>query len=143
MKHLEGNKRVIIDHVKPEVNCGQFPAKRVVGEKVIVQADVFTDGHDTVRAMLLYRQAGKKNWQESRMEFLGNDRWQAEFTPTVMGRYEFTILGWVDHFLFWQTGLQKKYEAGQDLNVEFLIGAEMLEQTANRTKGGVQKKFLK
>jgi starch synthase (maltosyl-transferring) len=143
MKHLEGNKRVIIDHVKPEVNCGQFPAKRVVGEKVIVQADVFTDGHDSVRALLLFRQAGKKNWQEKPMEFLGNDRWQSEFTPTAMGRFEITILGWVDHFLFWQEGLQKKYEAGQDIKVELMIGAEMLEQTAIRAKGGVIKKLQK
>jgi starch synthase (maltosyl-transferring) len=143
MKHLEGTKRVIIDHVKPEINCGQFPIKRVVGEKVVVQADVFTDGHDTVRALLLYRQAGKKNWQEKPMDFLGNDRWESEFVPTTMGMYEYTVAGWVDHFLFWQTGLKKKYEAHQDIAVELLIGAELLEQTAAHTKGGVNKKLLK
>ncbi|MBK0402991.1 alpha-1,4-glucan--maltose-1-phosphate maltosyltransferase [Adhaeribacter sp. BT258] len=143
MKHLEGTKRVVIDNVKPEINGGHFPVKRVVGEKLVVEADVFTDGHDSVRAVIIFRQASKKNWQEKPMEFLGNDRWQGEFTPTAMGRYEYSIIGWVDHFLTWKLGLQKKFEAGQELSVEFQIGAEMLEAAAAHAKTGPAKKLQK
>jgi len=47
---------VIIEHVEPEIDGGRFPIKRVVGEKVVVQADIFADGHDSVSARLLYRE---------------------------------------------------------------------------------------
>lgn len=43
----KGRKRVVIENVKPEIDCGCFPIKRVVGEKVVVPADIFADGHDS------------------------------------------------------------------------------------------------
>ena len=33
-------ERVIIRGVKPELECGRFPIKRVVGETVAVEADI-------------------------------------------------------------------------------------------------------
>src|SRR6185437_7540750 len=39
-------RRVIIEHVRPEIDGGRFPVKRVVGDTVIVEAAVFADGHD-------------------------------------------------------------------------------------------------
>lgn len=98
-----------------------------------VTADIFGDGHDEVKAQLLYRNTTNNesgNWEAVPMEFLGNDRWRATFTPTAMGRYEYTIEGWVDHFYTWQKGLSKKFEANQDITVELQIGAQMLEETA-------------
>jgi starch synthase (maltosyl-transferring) len=141
MKHLEGTKRIVIEHVKPEINCGQNPIKRVLGEKVKVEADVFGDGHDEVRAILMYRPATKKTWTEVPMSFLGNDRWQASFVPQSKGLYEYTIAGWVDHFLSWQHGLKKKHDAGQDISLELQIGAEMLEAAAARAKATAAKKL--
>lgn len=132
MKEIEGRQRVIIEHVKPQIECGNFPIKRVTGEKVIVTADVFSDGHDDVRATLLYRRMGNKDWQEVPMAFLGNDRWEASFIPDTLGKYEYTIQGWVDHFRTWQKGLKKKFEANQNVDVEFLIGAQFLEEAAGR-----------
>ena len=72
----EGAKRVVIENVEPEINCGRFPIKRIVGEMVRVEADVFGDGHDEVRARLLWKQDGEKDWQWVEMSPLGNDRWQ-------------------------------------------------------------------
>lgn len=40
---------VIIEGVKPEVENGRFPAKRIIGENVMVEADIFTDGHEENR----------------------------------------------------------------------------------------------
>ncbi|GAB3529691.1 alpha-1,4-glucan--maltose-1-phosphate maltosyltransferase [Pontibacter brevis] len=133
MEHLAGTKRIVIENVKPEINCGRFPAKRVVGEEVTVTADIFGDGHDEVKAQLIYRNTrdtDSENWTAVPMEFLGNDRWQVTFKPDSMGRYEYTLEGWVDHFYTWQKGLKKKFEAGQDIAVELQIGAEMIEATA-------------
>jgi (1->4)-alpha-D-glucan 1-alpha-D-glucosylmutase len=50
----DGRKRVIIKNVKPEIDSGKFPIKRAIGDKVVVEADVFTDGHDALSCALLY-----------------------------------------------------------------------------------------
>jgi starch synthase (maltosyl-transferring) len=141
MQELEGRKRAIIEHVTPQINCGQFPVKRVIGEKIIVQADVFGDGHDEVRAYLRFRHIKNKDWQEVPMTFLINDRWEGAFIPDTFGKYEFTVHGWIDHFLTWQKGLKKKFEARQDLQVELLIGAQLIEEAAARTTGQQQEKL--
>ncbi|MCJ8164557.1 alpha-1,4-glucan--maltose-1-phosphate maltosyltransferase [Pontibacter sp. E15-1] len=140
MEQLEGTKRIIIENVKPEINCGRFPAKRVVGEEITVTADIFGDGHDEVKAQLVYRNTSVEgeDWTAVPMEFLGNDSWRATFTPKAMGRYEYTLQGWVDHFYTWQKGLSKKFEANQDVTVELQIGAQMLEGVAAQVGGEEQ-----
>lgn len=76
---FEGRKRVIIENVRPQIDCGRFPVKRVIGEKVVVRADVFTDGHDEVASVLLYRNTKERTWQEIPMKSVGNDRWRKNF----------------------------------------------------------------
>lgn len=117
--------RAIVESVRPEVDCGRFPVKRVLGEQVLVEADVFADGHDAVQAELLFRFHGERNWQSKPMAFHGNDHWSASFTVEKLGRYEYTVRGWTDTFLTWQRDLVKRREAGQDLSIDFLIGAEL------------------
>ena len=133
---------MVIENVMPQVNCGQYPIKRVVGEPVVVTADVFSDGHDEVKAVLLYRNMKKRAWTEVPMRFLGNDRWQGTFVPQEIGTYEYTLKGWVDHFSTWQKGLKKKYEAGQDIAVELKIGAVQMNAAATATKAAVKKRLL-
>lgn len=128
MKNLQGRKRVIIENVKPEIECGEFPVKRVVGERVIVSADIFSDGHDIIKASLLYRQTGMKEWLEARMIPILNDHWEGAFIPDSYAQYEYTVQGWIDHFATWQHDLKKKFEANQDVKVELLIGAGMMEE---------------
>ena len=60
-------RRVVVEGVHPEVDGGRFPVKRVVGEEVVVSADVHADGHDVLAAVLLYRKAGAAAWEEARM----------------------------------------------------------------------------
>ncbi len=135
LHHVAGKKRVIIEHISPAVEGGLYPAKRVVGEKVEVEADVFSDGHDVVKAVLLYKFASDKHMKQIPMEFAGNDHWKASFIPDKKGFYEYTVLGYVDHFITWRDGLKKKFEANQNVSVELLIGAEMLENTAQHAQG--------
>src|ERR1700732_3257485 len=92
-KPNEGRSRVVIENVLPQVNCGLFPIKRIVDDLVSVEADVFGDGHDHVRARLLWKQEGESTWQTAEMLPLGNDRWQGEFPVTRIGRYRYTIVG--------------------------------------------------
>jgi starch synthase (maltosyl-transferring) len=126
----ELRKKVVIENVKPEIDCGSFPIKRVVGEKVVVEADVFSDGHDAVSASLLYKAQNEKDWSEISMTFLENDRWRSEFLVERIGTYYYTLEGWVDYFKTWQKGFKKKFEAGYDTRVELLIGADFVDDSS-------------
>jgi starch synthase (maltosyl-transferring) len=125
-------RRVIVENVQPQVDCGRFPIKRVTGEQVLVTADVHADGHDMVAAALLHRRAGETTWREVPMEALGNDAWQAVFTVDDLGQYEYTVEGWIDRFGSWRHELSKKFGAGQDVTSELLEGAHLLADTQSR-----------
>ncbi|MEA2588381.1 MAG: hypothetical protein QOH66_1308, partial [Actinomycetota bacterium] len=116
----------------PEIDCGRFAIKRITGDTVTVEADVFADGHDVVTGILGWRRHGTKQWTETPMEDLGNDHWRASFVPDEIGRYEYAVWGWVDHFATWWRGMQRKLEAGVDVKVDRLIGAELIEAAAKR-----------
>ena len=131
-KPSEGRSRVVIDNVAPEVSCGRFPIKRVIGDLVTVEADVFGDGHDEVRARLLWKRDGDRAWKSVEMQPLGNDRWRGNFPVTEAGRYRYTLAGEEDHFGTWQHDLKKRQEAQQDLKLPFASGAILLEQVAGR-----------
>ncbi len=122
--------RVIIENVKPEIDGGSFFIKRVVGEKVAVSADIFSDGHDTLRASLFFKHADDKKWSEVFMQDHPNDVWTAEFIAEKKGFYYYKIEGWVDHLLTWLKGFRKKYEDGQQMTIELQIGAKLLRQTS-------------
>ena len=122
-------RRVVVEGTYPEVDGGRFPIKRTIGESVIVNADVHTDGHDKVAAALLYRRHGEEQWSEVRMAAAGNDRYTAEFTVDTLGRYEYTVEGWIDRFGTWRDEVSKKFGAGQDIGSELLEGAELLRRS--------------
>jgi starch synthase (maltosyl-transferring) len=124
--------RVILEGVEPEIDGGRFPIKRVIGEEVIVGADIHADGHDALAAVLRYRHADEKAWKETPMEPGVNDRWQARFVVTALGVYEYTLQAWVDRFASWRRDLSKKVEANQDVASELLEGAELVTQAAQR-----------
>ena len=132
---VDGRRRVVIEAVTPEVDAGRFPAKRALGETVTVEADVFADGHDALNAVLRFKHESAAGWTEVAMAPLVNDRWRGEFPVTELGRYRFTLEGWVDHFETWSRQLRKRVEAGQDVKVELEVGARMLEQAAARADG--------
>ena len=92
----EGPERVAIEDVTPQVDGGTFPAKRVVGDAVDVEADIFTDGTSAIVSVLRWRPVGSRKWDESPMAPIGNDRWRGTFRVDEMGRYRFTLRAWVD-----------------------------------------------
>jgi starch synthase (maltosyl-transferring) len=136
---LDGRQRVIIEGVTPQVDGGRFAAKRTVGDVVRVEADVFTDGHDSVAASLLYRPGKAQEWREVRFAPINNDRWFAEFAATELGRYLYTVVGWVDHFETWRKDLLKRIEANSDTPVDYLIGAALIGDAAGRANSNDSK----
>lgn len=139
MEIKEGRKRVIIEKVSPEIDGGHFPCKRTVGEKVVVEADIFADGHDLLSCVLLYRRASDRDWDGVPMEPLVNDRWQGSFRVDDMGRYVYTIKAWVDRFSTWRRDLKKKLEAGQEVSMDLQTGVQLVEEALQRAKGAVAK----
>jgi starch synthase (maltosyl-transferring) len=128
-------QRVIIEGVQPEIDGGRYPIKRTIGERVEVEADIFTDGHDVVSAVLLSRSEYASQWQELPLESLGNDRWRGTFTVRQLGRYRYTLQAWIDHFSTWRQGLAKKVAADQDVDVDLRIGSALLGLAAKQASG--------
>jgi starch synthase (maltosyl-transferring) len=135
MRPQQGRERVVIEGVKPEIDGGRFPIKRTVGEKVIVEADIFAEGHDVLSGVLRYRHEADERWREVSLEFLANDRWRAEFVVVGIGRYRYTIEAWVDRFQTWRRDLARRVKAGQDVAVDLLIGAGLVEEASRRASG--------
>src|SRR6267143_3663574 len=132
MTGVEGRRRVVIERVTPEVDGGRYPIKRTIGEEVAVEADVFTDGHDLLGVALLYRRDCNPEWIETPMAFLTNDRWRASFRVAELGRYLYTVTGWVDHFQTWRGDFNKKVDSGQHVLVELLQGAKLINEASRR-----------
>ncbi len=125
---LNGKSRVIIEDIQPKIEGGLYPAKRTVGERVDVTATIFGDGHDHIRAKVLFKKSGSTLWKEVDMFPLWNDEWKASFYVKEKGVYLFTIKAWVDHFETWYDGFKKKAEAKVDVQVELMEGAIMLNK---------------
>jgi len=128
----EGRRRVALENVSPTVDDGRYPIKRVRGETVRVEVDVLIDGHDRPAAVLQYRRQDRDPWSEVPMQPLGNDRWQAEFTVSELGRYWYRVEAWVDHFGSWCHDLARRPDNDPDLPLVFRIGSGMVTDAADR-----------
>lgn len=128
MSEIRGQARVIIENVQPQVDSGHYPAKFTIGEFVRVTADIFGDGHDHLRAQVLFKHEKNESWSTLELQHRSNDNWAASFPVTEKGFYLFTIRAWVDHFETWYDGFKKKAEAALDLQVELMGGALLLKR---------------
>jgi starch synthase (maltosyl-transferring) len=131
----DGRSRVVIERVTPEIDAGRFAIKRIVGDVVTVEADVFADGHDELSVEIDYRSVVATVWQSARMTPLGNDRWIGQFRVEHLGEYEYTIRAWVDRFRTWRRDLIKRLDAGQKMTVDARIGADLIALAQNRATG--------
>ncbi len=118
VEHATLAPRLAIEGVTPSVDGGRFPVKRVVGETITVGADIICDGHDKLDAVLLWRPADTRAWNEVPMRQGTNDRWTASFVTNRVGRYEFTIEAWKDVLGGFREDLAKKRAAGLDVTLE-------------------------
>src|SRR5579871_350555 len=107
----------VIENFQPLIECGRFPVKRAIGEDIVVEADVFKDGHDVVSALLKWRKKGQTHWHETPMQCVdpyNKDHWRGVFSVFENAIYEYTIEAWGDVFRSWQHEFQVKFEAGQE-----------------------------
>lgn len=128
-------RRVAIESVHPEIDCGQFPIKRITGEKVVVQAAIFADGHDQLACRILYWDGYAPDPQTAPMTSLGNDLWRGEFRVSKIGRCRYSVEGWIDRFGTWRADLMKRIAAKQNVAMELLVGVQIIEDAASRATG--------
>jgi len=137
----DARSRVVIENVEPEIDGGRFPVKRVVGERVVVEADVFADGHDELACVLCHRAAGEDVWHEVPMRPLLDDRWRGEFQVDEVGRHQYTVQAWVDHFHTWTRDLVRRLAAGQDVTADLQVGATLVAAAAARAEGSAAERL--
>jgi starch synthase (maltosyl-transferring) len=126
------SERIAIENIEPQVDQGRFAAKRVVGETVSVQADIFADGHDRLAASILYRAVDDADWKESPLTLDNNDRWVGKFRLDRIGRYEFCVEAWKNPFAIYRHELSKKAEARLDLTLELIEGEWLVRKASER-----------
>jgi starch synthase (maltosyl-transferring) len=130
----DGRVRAVVDAVLPSVDGGRFPAKRIAGEAVQVEAHCFTDGHDKLGVVLRWQALDEGEVYEVEMAGLPNDVWTAEFTPPVPGRYRYTVLAWIDHFESWRRELERRSDPA-DIRLALVVGAALIVAAAARAGG--------
>ena len=111
MKPPHGRNRVVIEEINPQVDCGRHPVCRILGDDVVVTAAIFADGHDHLAAQLLYQRGTERRWRSTPMTPVNNDIWTGSFKVDKLGAWRFTVLGWVDHFITWESELRKRLAA--------------------------------
>jgi starch synthase (maltosyl-transferring) len=131
--------RVAIERVTPELDGGRFPVKRVVGDVLEVEADIFVDGHEKIGAVVKYRSQEESQWREARMAFWDNDRWRGSFPLTRNTRYVYTVEAWRDLFASWRVEVTKKHDAGLNIGLELIEGRRLVEQAAAQAGGEDQR----
>jgi len=138
----ETPRRVVIEQVQPTIDAGRYPIKRVPGEPIDVTADVFADGHDLIRAVVIWRAlahhefdhraTSRVPWDVVDLTALPNDAWTATLEVEREGWIEYAVVAWIDHFGTWRRDLLKKHEARFDVTSELLEGAELLRRAARQ-----------
>jgi len=138
----ELRERVVIESVRPEVDGGRFPAKAVVAERFVVEADIFAEYEPIVASVLRYRRDGETEWREVPMQPAGEDHFAGAFAVDQLGTYCYTIEAWIDRFETWRRLLRRKVAARQDVGGELSIGVSFVREAAARAGGSDGKQLL-
>ena len=126
-KSSQPPKRILIQDVRPQVECGRYAAKAIVGDGVGVSATIVRDGHEVLGAAVRFKPRGATRWQESPLRPVGSDRWEGTFDVDSCGTWCFRIEAWVDRVASYQWEVRRKVEGGQDdFTSELAEGAALL-----------------
>jgi starch synthase (maltosyl-transferring) len=126
-KSAEPPRRILIQQVRPQVDCGRYPVKATAGDTLAVSATIIRDGHEVLGASVRWKRPGATRWSEAPLHAVGNDRYEGGFDVDECGRWCFRIEAWLDRVASYQWEVRRKSEAGQeDLSSELAEGAALL-----------------
>jgi starch synthase (maltosyl-transferring) len=127
--------RIAIERIAPVVDNGRFATKRLIGDVIDVEADIFSDGHGVIAADLLWKGADESEWHRIPMQVRDNDRWGAAFHPLRIGGHGFTIEAWSDAYASLCRDIALKSEAGLECGAELEELRYLLEGAIERAEG--------
>jgi starch synthase (maltosyl-transferring) len=130
----DGRRRAFIEQVRPAVDCGRAPVKRVLGEAIDVEADVIAEGHEQIACALLHAAQDSTSWTTVPMTPLGDDCWAASFVPDALGRHRYTVAAWIDGFATWRHKFVRRTERA-DVELALREGAALVRAAATRARG--------
>lgn len=122
--------QVRISQITPEIDCGATPIKRVIGDKVIISAEIVAASPLIVGGVIRYRADGRRYWEQASLipNESNRDMYSGEFVVNTLGQWRYAIEAWVDRAATWQHELRRRLEGSQiDLDTELA--------TANRRFG--------
>lgn len=134
---------IIITNIRPQIDGGDFPAKRVVGDAVVVTASIFSYGTDVLKARIRYKHSGERKWNYAPLTMDTNDTWQGSFVVEETGFYSFSLETWVDEYGTWLQNLKKWFKAGEDVSQDLKVGIGLLRNISRRCKGNERKEITK
>jgi len=131
------SRPIIIEDVTPCLDDGRYPVKREVGDELEVTATVFRDGHDKLKAVLLYRKIDQQDWSQIDMDCInpGLDLWRASLSLTDNTTYIYTVEAWPDEYESWCDELEKKVADGQCVAMELIEGCSIITKASSRATG--------
>jgi starch synthase (maltosyl-transferring) len=128
-----GSRRtIIVERLWPVLDGGRYPIKRVVGDTLLVTADVLADGHDLLDAVLLLRAEGERRWREAPMRPVAEDRWSGSITLNRNARHRYAVEAWRDRFGSLRHALSRKLEADAPVGTEIAEARVLLEAAHGR-----------
>ncbi len=134
--------RLVIEGLSPQLDCGRYPIKRLLGQTVDVAVNIFKDGHDLIAAHILYRPLGADEFRTAPLAYHFNeDRWYGSFKADRLGRWEYTVEAWPDRYGTFRSDLGKRLNAGQDVRSELLEGADILLKQSRFLKGEASRRI--
>ncbi len=138
---MQNQKRVIIENILPQLDNGAFFIKRIVGQSVKVSADIISDGHDVMQAIIQFKHEKDTKHTEIRMISQPNDLYEASFSVDKQGYYSYFVESWIDYALNWQYGIGKKIADNQYVKSELLEGVEYIKPLL-KSVSATDKKYL-
>ena len=138
--------RVVLASISPSVDDGRWPVKRSIGEDLEVIAGVVVDGHEKLGVELLFRHEDDPEGEEQvvAMPLRWNDEYVGSFPVEKLGRYEYRVRAWLDHFGTWQDQFRRRVEGGEEqklLRAELQAGAALLKQAGVKARGPAAKQL--
>ena len=131
--------RIAFRDLSPRTPHG-YPARAAEGDEVRVAATLVRDGHGVLAGRVRWRGVGPgkpgkgeggkgRAWSTAPLRDRqdGSGRWEATIVVGEPGRYEIEVQAWLDSFATWRRDLRERAAAGQDLTLEFEVGAQLLE----------------
>lgn len=135
--------RIVIDRVTPSVDGGRYAAKSTVGSSIVIEADVFADGHEQLAATVIVRMIDKSRSNYIRMTLKEADRWQATIELPDEGTAVFRVEAWLDVYGGFVRDTSRKKDAGQLLELDSQEGHNLVARACRRTTGPVKEALLK